>query len=36
MHVGFLTLEYPPLPSGGIGTSLRTLGDSPNGAVSSS
>lgn len=25
MHVGFLTLEYPPLPSGGIGTSLRTL-----------
>lgn len=26
MHVGFLTLEYPPLPSGGIGTSLRTLG----------
>lgn len=26
MHVGFLTLEYPPLLSGGIGTSLRTLG----------
>lgn len=26
MHIGFLTLEYPPLPSGGIGTSLRTLG----------
>ena len=26
MHVGFLTLEYPPLPSGGIGTSLHTLG----------
>ena len=26
MHVGFLTLEYPPLPSGGIGTSLRSLG----------
>ena len=26
MHVAFLTLEYPPLPSGGIGTSLRTLG----------
>jgi glycosyltransferase involved in cell wall biosynthesis len=26
MHVGFLTLEFPPLPSGGIGTSLRTLG----------
>lgn len=26
MHVGFLTLEYPPLPTGGIGTSLRTLG----------
>lgn len=26
MHAGFLTLEFPPLPSGGIGTSLRTLG----------
>ncbi|HET9228513.1 MAG TPA: glycosyltransferase family 4 protein, partial [Thermoanaerobaculia bacterium] len=26
MHIGFLTLEFPPLPSGGIGTSLRTLG----------
>ena len=26
MHVAFLTLEYPPLPTGGIGTSLRTLG----------
>ena len=26
MHVGFLTLEYPPLPTGGIGTSMRTLG----------
>jgi glycosyltransferase involved in cell wall biosynthesis len=25
MHVGFLTTEYPPLPSGGIGTSLRNL-----------
>jgi starch synthase len=25
MHVGFLTLEYPPLPSGGIGTSVRSL-----------
>src|SRR5688572_12308682 len=26
MHVGFLTTEYPPLLSGGIGTSLRNLG----------
>lgn len=26
MHIGFLTLEYPPLPTGGIGTSMRTLG----------
>jgi glycosyltransferase involved in cell wall biosynthesis len=26
MHIVFLTLEYPPLPSGGIGTSLRNLG----------
>ncbi|HWM90787.1 MAG TPA: glycosyltransferase family 4 protein [Thermoanaerobaculia bacterium] len=26
MHVGFLTLEYPPLPTGGIGTSMRSLG----------
>jgi glycosyltransferase involved in cell wall biosynthesis len=26
MHVGFLTTEYPPLPSGGIGTSVRNLG----------
>jgi alpha-maltose-1-phosphate synthase len=26
MHVAFLTLEYPPLPTGGIGTSMRTLG----------
>ena len=25
MHIGFLSLEYPPLPSGGIGTSVRTL-----------
>ena len=25
MHVGFLTTEYPPLPSGGIGTSIRNL-----------
>jgi glycosyltransferase involved in cell wall biosynthesis len=25
MHVGFLTNEYPPLPSGGIGTSVRNL-----------
>ncbi len=25
MHIGFLTLEYPPLRSGGIGTSTRTL-----------
>jgi glycosyltransferase involved in cell wall biosynthesis len=25
VHVGFLTTEYPPLPSGGIGTSVRTL-----------
>lgn len=25
MHVGFLTTEYPPLPSGGIGTSVRNL-----------
>lgn len=25
MHVAFLTCEYPPLPSGGIGTSVRTL-----------
>ncbi len=26
MHIGFLTTEYPPLPSGGIGTSVRNLG----------
>lgn len=26
MHIVFLTLEYPPLPSGGIGTSVRNLG----------
>lgn len=26
MHVGFLTVEYPPLATGGIGTSLRSLG----------
>ncbi|HEX8776462.1 MAG TPA: glycosyltransferase family 4 protein [Pyrinomonadaceae bacterium] len=26
MHVVFLTMEYPPLPSGGIGTSVRNLG----------
>lgn len=26
MHIGFLTTEYPPLPSGGIGTSIRNLG----------
>ncbi len=26
MHVVFLTVEYPPLPSGGIGTNLRNLG----------
>ncbi len=25
MHVVFLTMEYPPLPSGGIGTSVRNL-----------
>src|SRR5690606_19735768 len=25
VHVAFLTCEYPPLPSGGIGTSVRTL-----------
>lgn len=25
MHVGFLTLEYPPFPSGGIGTSISNL-----------
>jgi glycosyltransferase involved in cell wall biosynthesis len=25
MHVGFLTTEYPPLPAGGIGTSVRNL-----------
>lgn len=25
MHIGFLSNEYPPLPSGGIGTSLRNL-----------
>ncbi|HEX8160367.1 MAG TPA: glycosyltransferase family 4 protein [Pyrinomonadaceae bacterium] len=25
MHVAFLTTEYPPLPSGGIGTSTRNL-----------
>jgi glycosyltransferase involved in cell wall biosynthesis len=25
MHIGFLTTEYPPLPSGGIGTSVRNL-----------
>lgn len=25
MHIGFLTLEYPPLPSGGIGSSIRNL-----------
>ncbi len=26
LHIGFLTTEYPPLPSGGIGTSMRNLG----------
>ena len=26
MHVCFLTPEYPPLDSGGIGTSIRNLG----------
>jgi glycosyltransferase involved in cell wall biosynthesis len=26
MHIVFLTMEYPPLPSGGIGTSVRNLG----------
>ncbi len=26
MHIGFITNEYPPLPSGGIGTSIRNLG----------
>jgi len=26
MHIVFLTYEYPPLPSGGIGTSIRNLG----------
>jgi glycosyltransferase involved in cell wall biosynthesis len=25
MHIGFLTTEYPPLPSGGIGTSIQNL-----------
>lgn len=25
MHVGFVTNEYPPLPTGGIGTSVRNL-----------
>lgn len=25
MHIGFLTTEYPPLPSGGIGTSMQNL-----------
>lgn len=25
MHIGFITTEYPPLPSGGIGTSIRNL-----------
>ncbi len=25
MHIGFLSNEYPPLPSGGIGTSVQTL-----------
>src|SRR5687767_12994299 len=25
MHIGFLTAEYPPLISGGIGTSIRNL-----------
>lgn len=25
MHIGFLTNEYPPLPSGGIGTSVQNL-----------
>jgi glycosyltransferase involved in cell wall biosynthesis len=25
MHIAFLTTEYPPLPSGGIGTSIRNL-----------
>jgi glycosyltransferase involved in cell wall biosynthesis len=25
MHVAFLTTEYPPLPAGGIGTSIRSL-----------
>lgn len=26
MHILYLTSEYPPLPSGGIGTSIRNLG----------
>jgi glycosyltransferase involved in cell wall biosynthesis len=25
VHIAFLTVEYPPLPSGGIGTSIRNL-----------
>lgn len=25
MHIGFVTTEYPPLPSGGIGTSIQNL-----------
>jgi glycosyltransferase involved in cell wall biosynthesis len=25
MHIAFLTVEYPPLPCGGIGTSIRNL-----------
>ena len=25
MHIAFLSNEYPPLPSGGIGTSVQTL-----------
>ena len=25
MHISFLTTEYPPLPSGGIGTSIKNL-----------
>jgi glycosyltransferase involved in cell wall biosynthesis len=25
VHIGFLTPEYPPLPSGGIGTSMKNL-----------
>jgi len=25
MHIGYITTEYPPLPSGGIGTSIKNL-----------